>query len=227
MPNPKKTLVIDRSSVRPSFALFQEATLLCHHQWTGEPTRAPEWLAEVRASLAQQQITFDTIDQYVCGLGPGSFSGIRACLAAILGLALPTQTPVYGVASAAAIAYALPDACVTVVGDARRNRLWCVTYRKEGTSQRLVLADGKTPTHTADDFALVESSALAAMIPKEARVVSTDWERLEKVLASACAPEQLIPHPVTATSEAIGHLAFSDLPALKLEPSPIYLHPAV
>jgi len=227
MPNPKKTLVIDRSSVRPSFALFQETTLLCHHQWTGEPTRAPEWLAEVRARLAVQQLSFDAIDQYVCGLGPGSFSGIRACLAAILGLALPTKTPVYGLASAAAIASALPDPCVTVVGDARRNRLWCVTYRKEGDSQRLVLADGKTPTHTADDFALVESSALAAMIPKEARVVSTDWERLEKVLASACSPEQLIPHPVTATAEALGHLAFSDLPALKLEPSPIYLHPAV
>ena len=114
MPNLKKTLVIDRSSTLPSFALFEATTLLCQHQWNGEPTRAPEWLAEVRTYLTAQQISFEAIDQYVCGLGPGSFSGIRACLAAILGLALPTKTPVYGVASAAAIASALPDACVTV-----------------------------------------------------------------------------------------------------------------
>ena len=227
MPNLKKTLVIDRSSTLPSFALFEEATLLCQHQWTGEPTRAPEWLAEVRGCLAAQQISFDAIDQYVCGLGPGSFSGIRACLAAILGLALPTKTPVYGVASAAAIASALPDACVTVVGDARRNRLWCVTYRKEGASQRLVLANGQTPTHTANDFTLVESGLLGSLIPKASRVVSTDWTRLEKFLASACAPEHLISAPVTVTAEAIGRLALSDPTALKLEPSPIYLHPAV
>lgn len=221
------TLVIDRSSVRPSLALFSHEQLICQHQWTGEPTRAPEWLAELGSLLSQHNIPLDSIERYICGLGPGSFSGIRACLAAILGLALPTKTPVYGVASAAAIAYALPDASVTVVGDARRNRLWCVSYRKEKETGRLCLANGSTPTHTADDFQLVEASSLASVIPAGARVVSTDWERLEAVLSSACEASLLIRHPVTVTAEAIGRLALSDPKALKLEPSPIYLHPAV
>jgi tRNA threonylcarbamoyladenosine biosynthesis protein TsaB len=221
------TLVIDRSSTRPSLAFFRNENLVCQHQWTGEPTRAPEWLAELRSLMAQHNIPLDSIERHICGLGPGSFSGIRACLAAILGLALPTKTPVYGVASAAAIAHALPDASVTVVGDARRNRLWCVSYQKEKETGRLCLANGTMPTHTADDFQLVEASLLASAIPAGARVVSTDWERLEKVLLSTCEATTLIRHPVTVTAEAIGRLAFSDPKALKREPSPIYLHPAV
>jgi tRNA threonylcarbamoyl adenosine modification protein YeaZ len=221
------TLVIDRSSVRPSLAFFRDEKLICQHQWTGEPTRAPEWLAELGSLLSQHNIPFDSIERYICGLGPGSFSGIRACLAAILGLALPAKTPVYGVASAAAIAYALSEASVTVVGDARRNRLWCVSYSKEPKTGRLFLANGTIPTHTADDFQLVEASLLASVIPAGARVVSTDWERLEKVLSSSCEATALIRYPVTVTAEAIGQLALSDPKALKLEPSPIYLHPAV
>jgi tRNA threonylcarbamoyl adenosine modification protein YeaZ len=221
------SLVIDRSSVRPSLAFFRNEQLVCQHQWTGEPTRAPEWLAELGALLAQHNIPLDSIEQYISGLGPGSFSGIRACLAAILGLALPTKTPVYGVASAAAIAYALPDECVTVVGDARRNRLWCVSYRKEKETGRLCLANGSTPTHTADDFQLVEAASLASVIPAGARVVSTDWARLENVLRTQCESSCLICNAVTVTAEAIGRLALSDPKALKLEPSPIYLHPAV
>jgi hypothetical protein len=74
---------------------------------------------------------------------------------------------------------------------------------------------------------LVEASSLATLIPEGARVVSTDWERLEAVLSSACEASLLIHHPVTVTAEAIGRLALSDPMALKLEPSPIYLHPAV
>ena len=34
------TLVIDRSSAQPSFALFKDAALICSHTWQGEPTRS-------------------------------------------------------------------------------------------------------------------------------------------------------------------------------------------
>ncbi|MEI7903032.1 MAG: tRNA (adenosine(37)-N6)-threonylcarbamoyltransferase complex dimerization subunit type 1 TsaB, partial [bacterium] len=125
------TLVIDRSSAQPSFALFKGTALTCTHTWQGEPTRAPEWMTELRAKLIEHTIAFTSITSYVSGLGPGSFSGIRACLAAMNGMALPTKTPVHGIASAAAIANEQPDNLVTVVGDARRNRLWCVTYSKD------------------------------------------------------------------------------------------------
>lgn len=221
------TLVIDRSSAQPSFALFDGAFVLCKHTWQGEPTRAPEWMAELRAKLVEHGIAFTSITSYVSGLGPGSFSGIRACLAAMNGMALPTKTPVYGVASAAAIAHEQPDDLVTVVGDARRNRLWCVTYSKDRIGKRLTLINGKMPSHTADDFQLIEAEKLSSIIPNRSRIVSTDWCRLETLLKSQFEPFRLLQFPVHVSAEQIGRLALAEPTALKLEPSPIYLHPAV
>ncbi len=221
------TLVIDRSSAQPSFALFKAATLICSQTWQGEPTRSPEWLMEVRAKLLEHHVPLTAIGSYVCGLGPGSFSGIRACLAAMNGMALPSKTPVYGVASAAAIALAQPEGLVTVVGDARRNRLWCVTYSKDGAGHPLTLINGQAPTHTADDFQLIEAENLSSIVPNRALIVSTDWLRLETLLKSQFDAASLVQHPVHVSAEQLGRLALAEPSALKLEPSPIYLHPAV
>jgi len=221
------TLVIDRSSTHPSFALFDGANLLCTHTWEGEPTRAPEWLSDMRARILAEGVAFSSIGTYVCGLGPGSFSGIRACLAAVNGMALPTRTPVYGIASAAALASQQPDDQVTVVGDARRNRLWFVTYCKATPAKALTLLNGERPTHTADDFQLVEAEHLASSVPTESRMVSPDWNRLDTFLKTHVAASRLLQHPVSVSAEQLGRLALADPSALKLEPSPIYLHPAV
>lgn len=221
------TLVIDRSSAQPGFALFKGTDLICKHTWQGEPTRAPEWMEELRAKLMEHQVPLTSITSFVSGLGPGSFSGIRACLAAMNGMALPTKTPVYGIASAAALAYEQPEDLVTVVGDARRNRLWCVTYRNDPAVKRLTLINGKTPSHTADDFQLIEADKLSSIVPDDARIVSTDWCRLETVLKSQFDASCLRQHPVYVSAEQIGWLALAEPYALKLEPSPIYLHPAV
>jgi tRNA threonylcarbamoyl adenosine modification protein YeaZ len=184
-------------------------------------------MAELRVKLMECNIDFTSITSYVSGLGPGSFSGIRACLAALNGMALSAKTPVYGIASAAAIANEQPDNLVTVVGDARRNRLWCVTYSKDRTEKRLTLINGNTPSHTADDFQLIEANKLSTIVPNRSRIVSTDWSRLEPLLKSQFDSARLIPHPVHASAQQIGMLALAEPSALKLEPSPIYLHPAV
>jgi tRNA A37 threonylcarbamoyladenosine modification protein TsaB len=112
------TLVIDRSSAQPSFALFKGTDFICKHTWQGEPTRAPEWMADLRAKLMEHLVPLTSITSFVSGLGPGSFSGIRACLAAMNGMALPTKTPVYGVASAAALAYEQPEDLVLALSAA-------------------------------------------------------------------------------------------------------------
>jgi len=201
------------------------------HVWEGEPSRAPQWVAEVRDLLAGAAIPLDAVGAFVCGVGPGSFSGIRACLAAVSGLAMPRQCPVYGIASAAAIALAQAAEVVTVVGDARRNRLWCMTYRVDAAASRVRLLDGNAPTHTADDFTLVAAEDLAAAIPEGACVVSPDWERLAPVLRAAVAARgdarPPVAHVVYPSAEVIGRIAFAEPSARRLEPSPIYLHPAV
>ena len=222
------TFVLDRSSPSPSLAVFKDGQAVLSHVWQGEPTRAPEWLVETRDLLSAANVPLDAIGEFVCGTGPGSFSGIRACLAALNGLALPGGHPVYGVASAAALALAQAADSVTVIGDARRSRLWCVTYRIDAAQARVRLFNGSVPTHTADDFQLVTADDLPSVIPGGTRIVSPDWERLAPTLRAAFgdAP-RLVAQPVFPTAEAIGRLAFADPSARCLEPSPIYLHPAV
>jgi tRNA threonylcarbamoyl adenosine modification protein YeaZ len=197
--------------------------------WQGEPTRAPEWLEDVGRLLAGQNVSTDSLGGYVCGLGPGSFSGIRACLAALSGLALPEGRPVFGLASAAALALGQSEVAdqVTVVGDARRNRLWSVTYRVNADARRVQLFDGRTPSHTAADFHLVPAEKLADFVPSGTRVVSSDWDRLENVLRNTFAQNRLVQRCVYPKAADLGALAVADVHARVLEPLPIYLHPAV
>lgn len=222
-------LVIDRSTCQPGLAVFEEGNCVRELSWSGEPSRAPQWMADVRRVLAEGGFAAEAFDGFVCGLGPGSFSGIRACLSALNGLALPGAKPVYGVASSAAVALAQAggDGLVTVVGDARRDRLWCVTYRVDVAARRVRLADGSPPTHAAGDFALVPASALASAVPESARIVSPDWLRLEPLLCSLFPEARLVAEPVYPNAADLGRLAFSEAAARVIEPMPIYLHPAV
>jgi len=210
-------------------AVFEGGKLVCEQIWDGEPTRAPEWIDEVAHRLASCGLPIASLDRFVCGLGPGSFSGIRACLSALQGLALPGSKPVFGIASAAALALGQAEgaACVTVVGDARRNRLWSVTYRVDVGAQRVRLYDGRVPTHTSDDFLLTPAEELSHAVPAGTRIVSSDWERLSGVLSGTFAAERLVSRAVFPKASDVGRLALAEPDVCVLEPLPVYLHPAV
>lgn len=224
-----RSLVIDRSSARPSMAVFEDSEQVCEKIWDGEPTRAPTWLTELARALADHGLGGASFDAFVCGLGPGSFSGIRACLSALQGLALPDGKPVYGVASAAALALgqAEGEERVTVVGDARRNRLWCVTYEVRPADAQVRMPGGGLPTHTAEDFQLVPSDALGRAVPDATRIVSADWERLESLLRATFAADRLVARAVYPAAADVGRLALAEPSCRVREPLPIYLHPAV
>lgn len=224
-----RVLVVDRSTSRPGFAVFEAGRLAYEHVWAGEPSRAPEWLDELSRLLAERGLDAAGAESFVCGLGPGSFSGIRACLAALSGLALPGGRPVLGVASAAALALGQAGGVerVTVVGDARRDRLWCVTYRVDEAAGRVALDGGAAPAQTAADFRLVPAGALAAAVPAGSRVVTSDWERLAPVLRATFPDGRLVERAVYPRPADLGRLALSGPGAAVPEPVPIYLHPAV
>ncbi len=224
-----RSLVIDRSSARPGMAVFEDEALVCEQKWNAEPTRAPEWLAELEQTLSGHQLSVASFGRFVCGLGPGSFSGIRAGLAALRGMALPGGIKVCGLSSAAALALEYADGAerVTVVGDARRNRLWSVTYRVDLVAHRVLLADGRAPTHTAADFLLTPTEDLVKTVPEGTRIISSDWERLSGVLSGMFAAERQVSHAVFPSAVALGRLAVSCPDACVVEPLPIYLHPAV
>lgn len=74
------------------------------------------------------------IDYFACGLGPGSFTGIRVGLATIKGLSLSFKKPIIGISTLdilAKNATALSDASIAPAIDAKRGFIYCSIYRKK------------------------------------------------------------------------------------------------
>lgn len=224
------TLAMDRASESPGVAVYSGTGLVFAKQWEGSPSRDPAWMDELAQELRAHGVTPESIGRFVCGLGPGSFSGIRAALSALQGMALPGRVTVEGAASSAALALGVArggEELVTVLGDARRERLWLVTYRVTPSLGRVRLADGSPAAHASADFKLMAAGELAKSVPQESLVVTPDYERLEPLLRELPSNVRVIARPVCPMAQDLGRIATLDALGTVREPSPIYLHPAV
>jgi tRNA threonylcarbamoyl adenosine modification protein YeaZ len=87
---------------------------------------------------AIQKLRPGNYDEIIVGVGPGSFTGIRAGIAAAKGLALPRRVPILPACSFDAIALTalpgMPRDCpqMCVLGDARRDEVYFAFYDRTG-----------------------------------------------------------------------------------------------
>lgn len=221
-----KTFVVDRSTPTSVAACYGENAIDALMRYTATNTdpagRTPQWVSELNTALNDANCHPGLFDAYVVGLGPGSFSGIRASLAFAQGMALVGNKPVYGISSAAVMAWqffcAHPECdSLTVAGDARRGTLWTLDLIR--TKRKLLLHNKSPLTHTVDDFTCLPMEAAISRIPANNPVLTADYNRLLGHIPNL--------HKATPTA---GHL-YLLWKAIKetalTEPLPIYLHPAV
>ncbi len=73
------------------------------------------------------------IDYFACGLGPGSFTGMRIGLATIKGLSVVKNKPVVGISTLDILAKNAPvkDRLIVTALDARRSLIYCSSYKYE------------------------------------------------------------------------------------------------
>ena len=125
------TLAFDTSTTRGAVAVLDGDRL------AGEEFFERDGLFDAIGRLAPGRF-----ELLVVGVGPGSFTGIRAGLAAAHGLALPRAVPIRAVSSFDALAMTalpqLPASCrqLCVLGDARRGEIYSALYDAAGRPLR-------------------------------------------------------------------------------------------
>lgn len=89
-------------------------------------------LPEIDALLGEAGISRNDVACVVCGRGPGSFTGVRICMASAKGIAIGLGVALFGVSTADAQAWQQWDTgvrgSVVVLGDAMRKEVYPVRY---------------------------------------------------------------------------------------------------
>lgn len=155
-----------------------------------------------------EALDLEGVERIVVGIGPGSFAGIRSALAFAQGVALGQTCEVLGLPSACALVE--DEQPLAVVGDARRGKYW------------VALFDG---FHLVCDVFQVEQDQLPRRIPLSVKVVTPDAARIGELLKEIFAERYLGERLPSA--EGLKRFAEKCPAALRSEPLPLYLNPAV
>lgn len=127
----RRVLAIDTSTPTQALALIEGDEQIARRHHVTRGNHADTLLHNIHDMLGQHAWKLDTIDLVACGLGPGSFTGLRVGLANAKALAFAAQASLGGVSSLAAIARpvtALHQGPVLAAVDARRLEVYAGLY---------------------------------------------------------------------------------------------------
>jgi tRNA threonylcarbamoyladenosine biosynthesis protein TsaB len=189
--------------------------VLGHRRGERATDQADRLIELIDAVLRGAGFDYDAVDVIAVNHGPGSFTGVRAGVAAARGLALAAARPVVAVNTLEVLAAALgpqPSGSVVAVLDARRGQVYMQTFDHRlgalGAPQAVAPADG-TLAGVAPPLHLVGNGAalLRAALPGGVPVVSESAE----------------PDALYVASRAISRLAAGERPVAGSAVQPLYL----
>ena len=127
-----RILALDSSSPLLSCALWEDGRTLAESL---HPEKAGDVLPSALLALAP----LESVDALACGVGPGSFTGLRVGLASVKALAFARKLPIAGASSLRALAVAARRQAELLVPtlEARRDELYACALR----GSDLVLAE--------------------------------------------------------------------------------------
>jgi len=217
-----RILALEQSTTHAGVALMANGEIVAEREWSETRRRNQQLFEEIPRLLAEAKHGLDEIDILATGLGPGSFTSLRIAVTAARAYALPRQTPVIGIASDAALSLAVHketgSARVTVIGDARRERLWIARYAIEGG--RPVLQEERS---------MIPCAEFTPDKKRDGMLATPDWVRLQPVLEALDGDVLLITETRIPRARDIARLALDHgIPSEPDTPlTPIYLHPPV
>lgn len=125
-------LAVDSSSSAACAAVVVDGKLLCEYTQNQNKTHSVKMLPMVEEMLCDVGLAFSDIDVFACGIGPGSFTGVRIGAATLRGIADTLNTPCVAVNALEALGSAVKDFCGTVIPliFARENECYTAAYEE-------------------------------------------------------------------------------------------------
>ncbi len=161
-------LALEFSSARRSVALARGGTVLAEAAVQTD-ARGTDAFGLIEKVLAETKISRQEIDVVAVGLGPGSYTGIRAAIAVAQGWQLATGVKLLGVSSADAIAAQAQAekifGRVNMLIDAQRGEFYLSAWeisaveRKEISPLKIVPSAEKTAKENAGEFCVGPEAA--------------------------------------------------------------------
>lgn len=119
-----RVLCADTATLAACVAVLQDGEVLTERTARSLQGHGPGLLDLIHGALEDAELRLTDLDALVCGLGPGTFTGLRIALATLKGLALARDLPLYGARTTHALMAALPGRPVVAVVDARRGEIF-------------------------------------------------------------------------------------------------------
>ena len=139
-----KLLALDTATEACSAAVWVDGVIHAHFEIVGRD-HTKRLLPVVAEVLAAAGLRYSQLDGLVCGVGPGSFAGVRIGVAFAKGAALAHELPVVGVSSLALLAQRALSAGgaqrVLVAIDARMGEVYFQPFERDGSGTARALAD--------------------------------------------------------------------------------------
>ena len=123
----------DTSSRAATAALMRDGELICEYTLNIDNTHSEKFLPLIEQMLEDASLSYDDIDVFACGLGPGSFTGIRIGVATIKGLCGTLSKKAVGVSSLKALAFNANgfDGIIVPTIFARADEVFCSAYESD------------------------------------------------------------------------------------------------
>ena len=128
-----KILGIDTSSNASSVAVIEDNKLICEYTVNTKTTHSQKLMPMIENMLSMSEVNIKDIDAIAICIGPGSFTGLRICMATAKAIAHVNNLPIIGVNSLEILAsnMNLCDKKICSILDAQRNQVYTGKYKFE------------------------------------------------------------------------------------------------
>lgn len=163
----------DRGNVAVLKSSRFEASIVATREVAAHRASNTVLLTQVDELMAEAGISKHDVAAIVCGRGPGSFTGVRICMATAKGAACALEVPLFGVSTLDAVAWnAWSEGMrgrVLVVADAMRKEVYPVVFDIDEGGVRRLTADAvvkavDAPAWAADALATIDGGAASSSL---------------------------------------------------------------